>query len=218
MTRVRRAAYSALLAIAALAAVTGTGAIASAATAGTGHAVTAQAVSPSASPSASPHPSTTTTPAAPQPAGSPFPWDILITALSTLAGALGSVWLTDHLGAKRNRNAQLLERYAALTSSLDQLIRLIKHPETLNLSKLPPTVGAAIGVSVGAIQRSYSSVYLTAPKPIQSLAEQAWKAAWEIQLWLDGRSESPADELVQLVGTLDTASGDFAKAVRKEAK
>lgn len=218
MTRVQRAAYSALLAIAAVAAVAGTAAIASAATAGTRHTITAQVASPSASPSASPHPSATTAPAAPQPAGSPFPWDILITALSTLAGALGSVWLTDHLGAKRNRNAQLLERYAALTSSLDQLIRLIKHPETLNLSELPSAVGAAIGISVGAVQRSYSPVYLTAPKPIQSLAEQAWKAAWEIQLWLDGRRESPSDEFVQLLGTLDTASGNFARAVRKEAK
>jgi hypothetical protein len=126
--------------------------------------------------------------------------------------------LKDYIDTKRSRNAQLLERYAALTSSLDQLIRLIKHPDTVNLEELPPTVGAAIGLSVGSVQRSYAPVYLTAPKAIQSLAEQAWKAAWDIQLWLDRRDQSLSDQLVQLVERLDTASGNFAKAVRAETK
>jgi hypothetical protein len=214
MTRVRRAAYGALLAIVAAAAITGTAAVASAATQGGRHAIAAQAASPS--PAA--HPSVTSAPAAPQPAGSPFPWDVLITALSTLAAGIGGVWLTDHLGAKRSRSAQLLDRYAGLASSLDQLIRLIRHPDTVNLSELPPTVGAAIGLTVGSVQRSYAPVYLTAPEPIQSLAEQAWKAAWEIQLWLDHKGQSSGDELVQLVESLDLAAANFAKAVRAEAK
>ena len=81
----------------------------------------------------------------------------------------------------------------------------------MNLSELPPTVGAAIGLAVGSVQRSYAPVYLTAPKPIQSLAEQAWKAAWELQLWLDRKGQSPSDEFVQLVESLDSASGNFAK-------
>jgi hypothetical protein len=213
MTWVRRIVYGTLLTIAAATVISGTAA-ASGATQDTRHAIAAQA----ATPSASPHPSATTAPPAPQQAGSPFPWDTLITALSTLAAGFGGIWLTDYLGAKRSRNQQLLDRYAALASSLDQLIRLIRHPDTVNLNELPPTVGAAIGLSVGSVQRSYAPVYLTAPQAIKSLAEQAWKAAWDLQLWLDSRDQTLSDQFVRLVDRLDSASGDFAKAVRAEAK
>jgi hypothetical protein len=39
----------------------------------------------------------------------------------------------------------------------------------VNLNELPPTVGAAIGLTVGSVQRSYAPVYLTAPRPSSPL-------------------------------------------------
>jgi len=89
------------------------------------------------------------------------------------------------LDASTDRTAAIMADPAA---SLSDRLLAAKAEETTHQAYLQrPGTDAELQADAemeGGRTRSYSPVYLTAPRPIQSLAEQAWKAAWEIQLCL----------------------------------
>jgi hypothetical protein len=158
-----------------------------------------------------------------------FPWDVLITGVSTLVagvgGALGGAGLAGHQQHQRDNQQRRLDAYSELALRLDELSRTIGAPQTLAESAFTGTFGDAVGQAVGSIQVAYFAVYLSGSKAVQPLAGKAWQAAWDIQNWCtqgdaarqgDMSAKPALDQLEELRGKLRAASQQFADAARKE--
>jgi hypothetical protein len=121
-----------------------------------------------------------------------IPWDLLITAGSTLVagvgGALGGAGLAGRQQLQRDRQQRRLDAYSELALRLDELNRTLGAPQTLTESKLTTTLGSSVGQAVGAVQVAYFAVYLSGSKKLQPLAGEAWQAAWNIQNWFTNAS------------------------------
>jgi len=203
-------AHGTVLAAVTAAAIGGTVAIASA--------VTAAAPDATGAPPASPEPATT--PRAPQPAGSSFPWSNLITAVSSVAAGLGGILLRDWLDTRREAGQRQRDAYAALLVSLDELARVIEAPLTPGGELKAGTLTQGIAQAVKTVQRSYFAVYIDGSASVQAVAGKACQAAWDIHNWVTtGQREQggPATgQLEELREKLTAAGTAFADAVRAE--
>jgi len=155
-----------------------------------------------------------------------FPYDVLITAASTLvagvAGGIGGALLTGRQADRHDKQQRRLNAYTDLMLRLDELTRTFGAYETVADAKLNAKLVQRVNPAVGAIQVAYSAVYLSGSKNVQPLARDAWQAAWDIHAWFSPVDLSPetapqtGDQLSALVTALQAASSKFADAARAE--
>jgi hypothetical protein len=148
-----------------------------------------------------------------------FPWDSLITAVSTLVAGFGGISWTDRRDAARYRERSRQDAYLELMLALDEFRRVLGAPETLDGQALSAdSLGAAVGHALAPVQRAYFSVFLTGTPRVQLLAGKAWQAAWDVNDWVNGGGHTTADigELRELLTALGKAGQEFADAARRE--
>jgi hypothetical protein len=90
-------------------------------------------------------------------------------------------------------------------------------PQTLDERELAAgTIGKAVGRAVGEIQHAYFSVFLVAPRNVQTLAGAAWDAAWKIRDWFDSAGPGPANlsKLEKRLAAFGQKSAAFAAAAQ----
>jgi hypothetical protein len=147
-----------------------------------------------------------------------FPWSNLITAGSTLLGGFGGIWLKERFDVGRDAGQRRREACAALIVSLDELLRLVDFPATVD-ARTDDTITRAFGRALGAAQRAYAAVDLIAPRDVRDLGKQAMNAAWAIQRWFDGVDrQAELRELAPLIEGLHRTGTAFLEAARSAAR
>lgn len=155
-----------------------------------------------------------------------FPWDVLITAVSTLGAALGAADLTARINRKdraaeaqrqgaSDRAAQQAAAYKATVASAAEMQhnygqRWGKFDDLSAAEQLSiRSRGAAVS---GELLRAIADVELTGSKDAREGAENLRRAALEVDAALEYGADDDAEEPLE---NFQTAIGAFVDIVRK---